>query len=519
MATSPPGTYSGEEYATTEQPNLIPDTSKQAIVFDSGGGTAFSYDFATHVVSGSLDAISFGYGLADVGSSFALTQLDVQISGLGLSPGSTVQSLLDEGRTGSVVTLTSLLDANQIEFEGSSGDDVFTGYSKDDIISGGAGNDTLSGAGGNDTLYGGEGDDTLHGGAGNDTFVYDGQGADVILAGFEAGAASEDVIQITKGFTNFAGVVAATTDVGGNAVIDFGNGNTLTVTGVSKASLHADDFVFDTVDDGVTPVANDDTGSTGKNIKTTIDVLANDTDPDSALDATTVTVVDGPDNGSVTVNATTGVITYAPVKDYVGTDSFTYTVKDNDGNVSGEATVNIDVAGKLTLTGGDDAFVADLLGVGPVVVEGGAGDDYLGGSSNPATAGGDSFYGGDGNDVLFGASGDDYLEGGDGNDVLRSGSGNDTLIGGEGTDTFGIRIFGNKSSGTVDKGTVTIIDDDGVLWNGTFRHEPMPAGWPAGQQPPATAGYQIAGAATFVSAGVFDLAVVDDQRRNQDTLH
>ena len=35
------GTYSGEEYATTEQPNLIPDTSKQAIVFEFGWGDCF----------------------------------------------------------------------------------------------------------------------------------------------------------------------------------------------------------------------------------------------------------------------------------------------------------------------------------------------------------------------------------------------------------------------------------------------------------------------------------------------
>ena len=397
------------------------------------------------------------------------------------------------------MTLTSLLDANQIEFEGSSGDDVFTGYSKDDIISGGAGNDTLSGAGGNDTLSGGEGDDTLNGGAGNDTFVYDGQGADVILAGFEAGAASEDIIQITKGFKNFAGVIAATTDVGGNAVIDFGNGSTLTVTGVSKASLHADDFVFDTVDDGVTPVANNDTASTGKNIKTTIDVLANDTDSDGTLDGATITIVDAPDHGTVTVKD--GQIVYTPTKDYVGTDSFTYTVKDNDGTVSNEATVNVDVAGKLTLTSADEAFIADLLGIGPVEVDGGAGDDYLGGSSNPSTAGADNFYGGEGNDVIFGATGDDHLEGNAGDDILRSGSGNDTLIGGEGNDTYGIRIFANKSSSTVDKGTVTIVDDDGVLWNGTIRPDPMPSGWPAGSQPPATAGYQIAGTATFVSAG------------------
>src|SRR5262249_51266196 len=120
------------------------------------------------------------------------------------------------------------------------------------------------------------------------------------------------------------------------------------------------------------------------------------------------------------------------------------------------------------------------------------------------------FYGGDGNDVLFGGPGNDHLEGNAGDDILRSGSGNDALIGGTGTDTYGIRIFRNVSSATVDSGTVTITDDDGVLWNGTIRPNPMRSGWPMGQQPAATAGFQIAGTATVAGAGVWDLAVTDD---------
>ena len=264
----------------------------------------------------------------------------------------------------------------------------------------------------------------------------------------------------------------------------------------------------------INPNANDDGASTGKNIKTTIDVLANDTDSDGTLDATTVTMVDGPDHGSLSINATTGKITYTPTKDYVGSDSFTYTVKDDDGTVSGEATVTIGVASKLTLTSANEAFAADAVATGPVEVDGGGGDDYLSGSSNPATAGADRFYGGEGNDIIFGAGGDDYLEGNSGDDYLRSGSGNDMLVGGAGTDTYGIRIFANKTSSTLDTGTVTIVDDDGVLWNGAPRPTTVPAEWSS--QPPAAAGYQITGTATIVSAGVWDLAVADD---NGGTKH
>ena len=61
---SNPNDFSGNQYAVTEQPNLIPDAGEQAIVFESGGGgNSIDYDFSTHIVSGDLDAISFGYGV------------------------------------------------------------------------------------------------------------------------------------------------------------------------------------------------------------------------------------------------------------------------------------------------------------------------------------------------------------------------------------------------------------------------------------------------------------------------
>ena len=110
------------------------------------------------------------------------------------------------------------------------------------------------------------------------------------------------------------------------------------------------------------PVAANDSTSTLKNLPAVINVLSNDTDVDGTLDATTVTIVDGPAHGSVSINATTGAITYTPTADYVGADSFTYTVKDNDGAVSSAATVNIDVASEFTLTDGDDVFSGELLG-------------------------------------------------------------------------------------------------------------------------------------------------------------
>src|ERR1700742_430792 len=83
---SDPNDFSGNQYAVTEQTNLIPDTSKQAIVAESGGGgNSIDYDFNVHIVGGDLDALSFGFGVTyNSGTdSFPLSQLDLRISGFG----------------------------------------------------------------------------------------------------------------------------------------------------------------------------------------------------------------------------------------------------------------------------------------------------------------------------------------------------------------------------------------------------------------------------------------------------
>lgn len=88
------------------------------------------------------------------------------------------------------------------------------------------------------------------------------------------------------------------------------------------------------------PVANDDTAdATGA---VTIDVLDNDTDVDSAIDVTSVQVESQPQNGSATVDAN-GDILYTPNLDFEGTDTFTYSVADEDGDTSNIATVTVTI--------------------------------------------------------------------------------------------------------------------------------------------------------------------------------
>ncbi|MDT9247471.1 Ig-like domain-containing protein, partial [Limnospira sp. PMC 1249.20] len=74
----------------------------------------------------------------------------------------------------------------------------------------------------------------------------------------------------------------------------------------------------------------------------TINVLSNDSDPDGVLVPDTVTVVDLPDYGTITVNPN-GTITYSHDGSSTGTDSFTYTVEDDDGAISNLANVSITI--------------------------------------------------------------------------------------------------------------------------------------------------------------------------------
>lgn len=112
-----------------------------------------------------------------------------------------------------------------------------------DQLYGGTGNDGLYGNGGNDTLYGGTGNDTMHGGLGDDTYVInDGSGDDVILHFTGAGASGGDVLAVEYGINNSGiqseqDVLNHTSYIGGNAVIDFGGGNSVTIYNVDSLGL------------------------------------------------------------------------------------------------------------------------------------------------------------------------------------------------------------------------------------------------------------------------------------------
>jgi len=116
------------------------------------------------------------------------------------------------------------------------------------------------------------------------------------------------------------------------------------------------------------PDAVDDDATTNEDQAIDIDVLANDSDVDGNLDPGSVTVTAAPSNGTTSVNATTGVITYTKSGDFNGTDSFDYEVCDDGSPTPVEcatATVNVtidDVNDAPSFTAGGNVTVAEDSG-------------------------------------------------------------------------------------------------------------------------------------------------------------
>lgn len=123
---------------------------------------------------------------------------------------------------------------------GNQANDVLYGNQQNDVLYGGQGNDVLFGGQNDDALWGNAGADTLYGGQGGDVFSFrSGDGTDVIQD-FVTGT---DIIRIASNINGLS-VSSATdfltrisSDASGNAVIDLGGGNQVTVVGLTATNL------------------------------------------------------------------------------------------------------------------------------------------------------------------------------------------------------------------------------------------------------------------------------------------
>ncbi|MGF1522503.1 MAG: Ig-like domain-containing protein [Leptolyngbyaceae cyanobacterium] len=178
-----------------------------------------------------------------------------------------------------------------------------------------------------------------------------------------------------------------------DSVGEAGNGTAVlnddgTVTYTSNDGFEGDDTFTYTVSDGnggtdtatvtvavtITPPPNTapdavaDSATTPQNEAVTIDVLGNDADAEG--DDLSVTEVGEAVNGTVAIDAE-GTVTYTPNADFVGTDSFTYTV--SDGDLTDTETVSVTVeevdtpdapvaADDSATTLANEAVTVDVLG-------------------------------------------------------------------------------------------------------------------------------------------------------------
>jgi VCBS repeat-containing protein len=252
---------------------------------------------------------------------------------------------------------------------GGSGSDILSGGSGSDVLDGGSGSDKLLGGSGNDILTGGSGGDYIWGGSGSDTFVYT-RASDSTLCNwdriidFQQGKDKIDLTALLGGAVKFAwsnnaqAYGAWSLNSGSSTFLfaDFdGNGDAdfkIELKNSCGLTLTADDFVGGFASVGATaPVAYD--GAAQGNEDTALAGTLAATDADG--DGLEFSVVDGPANGNVVLNAD-GTFTYTPNADFNGPDQFTYKVNDgsSDSNI---ATV------MLTVDPVNDAPVAVADGV------------------------------------------------------------------------------------------------------------------------------------------------------------
>ncbi|MBU1667430.1 tandem-95 repeat protein [bacterium] len=114
----------------------------------------------------------------------------------------------------------------------------------------------------------------------------------------------------------------------------------MSITVTDSTSLTATvDFTVTVTDVNDAPTAVDDSANVNEDENVSIDVLVNDTDPDSA-DSKTLVSVTAPQHGTAVI--VNGEIFYTPSLNYYGSDTFGYTMKDKE-NVESSATVTVTV--------------------------------------------------------------------------------------------------------------------------------------------------------------------------------
>jgi len=234
------------------------------------------------------------------------------------------------------------------------------------------------------------------------------------------------------------------------------------------------------------PVLVDDVMTVAAGETVTIDVLANDSDPDGFLLDPTLLIVGSTGPGQAEVVGEFFVdrqISFV-APNVSATTEIVYEVCD-DAAICAQAVLSVETVAmsECTITGSEGADVLvgtagpdiicglggndDLSGLGgDDILFGGDGADILRGGGGAdvliGQKGADNIRGGAGADLVRGGRGADHLHGGAGDDVLRGGRGPDVLFGGAGDD----RLYGGRGADELygEEGSDTLRGRRGADW-------------------------------------------------------
>jgi hypothetical protein len=130
------------------------------------------------------------------------------------------------------------------------------------------------------------------------------------------------------------------------------------------------------------PIAQNDTAVVAINKSIQLNVLANDTaSSGQTLNVSSVTITTAPAHGTATVESANGSITYQPTSGYSGTDSLQYTVSDDLGAQSNNASVSVRIQ-PAPVAVNDTATLQSNKSITINVL---ANDTSAGGTLNPAS--------------------------------------------------------------------------------------------------------------------------------------
>ncbi|MCR9214546.1 MAG: peroxidase [Proteobacteria bacterium] len=129
-----------------------------------------------------------------------------------------------------------LQDTALISFDRIGGDDT------DNLVEGSDGNDLILGFDGDDTLSGGSGNDQMEGGQGDDLFVFDVDFGEDVISDFNRRDDSLDLTLLE--LDSVQDVKDLATQDGDQLVLDFGDGNVLTLENTRLRDIDADNIII-----------------------------------------------------------------------------------------------------------------------------------------------------------------------------------------------------------------------------------------------------------------------------------